>query len=104
MVLELKSLEVKFMDVIKEIEDDVLSVIVDRRHDEIGSSNEVSELVELVLIEFVNVGFLVLLVVSFSSEDEHSIEVQGDDTHSVLSDVNHFAVLSDVLHVKHSPA
>jgi hypothetical protein len=104
MVLELKGLEVKFMDIIEEIEDDVLSVIVDRGHDEIGSSDKISELVELVLIEFVNVGFLVLLVVSFSSEDEHSIEVQGDYTHTVLSNVNHIAVLGDVLHVKHSPA
>jgi hypothetical protein len=104
-IFELQGLQVEFMDVVKEVEDDVLSVVVHRAHNEIRSSNQISELIEFVLIKFEDVGLFVLFVVSFSSEDKHSVEVEGDNSHSVLSNINgDIIVFLHALDVEHSPA
>ena len=68
MVVELERLKVKFMDIVDEIENDILAIIVNGAHDKVGCSDKVSELVELIFVEFVNISFLVLFVVPFYSQ------------------------------------
>ncbi len=90
------------MNVVQEVEKDVLSIIVNRRHDEIGGPHQISKLVELILIKFINVSISKLLVVLLSSENEHPVEVKRDDPHSILPDVN-FRVTQDIFEIEHGP-
>ena len=104
MVVELEGFEIELVDVVDEVEDNVLAVVVNWAHDEVRGSDQVSELVELVFVKFVDVGFLVLLVVPFSSENEHSVEIKGDDSHSVLSNIDDVNVLQNVLEFENGPS